>query len=403
MSPGLRGSRYPEMQYHNRYMSKPRSLIISVVVLALVLTGVPSGAQSSKTRAEREKVRQAKAQEARDLQPLVAEDRELEEAVAVMAAEVAAQEAKVESARQAVEAAEAEIASLQQKIKDLRAEREVLVAEARERAIAAYVGREDDRFEEFVRSENINEASHKQELLTTVQGSEADAKERLRSVEEDLELAEVEAQDLAAELRRRRAEEDKRLAELDDKKAELEQMEANLQARIDAVHAEIADLEREEAGLTKLLQQQLAAEAEQASGGDGNTPIGPPPNVVSAKGLIWPVRGTLTSPFGPRWGRMHKGIDLSARTGTPIYAAQKGSVLRAGWGGGYGNHVVLDHGGGFATLYGHMSKIAVGSGESVSRGDVIGFVGSTGHSTGPHLHFETRVNGVAYNPIAYLP
>ncbi len=99
---------------------------------------------------------------------------------------------------------------------------------------------------------------------------------------------------------------------------------------------------------------------------------------------------------------MHEGIDLGAGFGTPIRAAAAGTIINAGWLGGYGNLVVIDHGGGISTAYGHQSSIAVGNGQSVSQGQVIGYVGSTGHSTGPHLHFEVRVNGAAADPLGYL-
>jgi murein DD-endopeptidase MepM/ murein hydrolase activator NlpD len=122
----------------------------------------------------------------------------------------------------------------------------------------------------------------------------------------------------------------------------------------------------------------------------------------SAAGLIWPVQGVLTSPYGMRWGRMHEGIDIGAAQGTPIYAAASGTVNYAGWEGGYGNLTVIDHGNGLATAYGHQSQLAVSSGQTVSRGQVIGYVGSTGHSTGPHLHFEVRVNGAPNDPLSYL-
>jgi murein DD-endopeptidase MepM/ murein hydrolase activator NlpD len=123
---------------------------------------------------------------------------------------------------------------------------------------------------------------------------------------------------------------------------------------------------------------------------------------VSGAGFIWPVNAAITSPFGWRWGRMHEGIDLGAAYGTPIAAAASGVVIYAGWEGGYGNLTVIDHGGGLATAYGHQSRIAVSVGQSVSQGETIGYVGSTGHSTGPHLHFEVRVNGQAVDPLGYL-
>jgi murein DD-endopeptidase MepM/ murein hydrolase activator NlpD len=127
-----------------------------------------------------------------------------------------------------------------------------------------------------------------------------------------------------------------------------------------------------------------------------------PSSTPSASGLIWPVSGPVTSPFGYRWGRLHAGIDIGAPSGTPIHAAASGRVVIAGWNGGYGNYTCIDHGGGLATCYAHQSSFAVGAGASVSQGQVIGYVGNTGHSFGPHLHFEVRINGTPVDPLGYL-
>lgn len=120
--------------------------------------------------------------------------------------------------------------------------------------------------------------------------------------------------------------------------------------------------------------------------------------------LIRPVSGTVTSRFGSRWGTSHKGIDIGAPKGTPIKAAAAGTVTLAqyGYGGGYGNHVIISHGNGVQTLYGHCTSLNVKVGQKVSQGQVIATVGSTGNSTGNHLHLEIRVNGVAQNPQNYL-
>jgi murein DD-endopeptidase MepM/ murein hydrolase activator NlpD len=123
---------------------------------------------------------------------------------------------------------------------------------------------------------------------------------------------------------------------------------------------------------------------------------------VSSSGLIWPVNGPVVSPFGMRWGRMHEGIDIAAGYGTPIEAAAGGTVVYAGWEDGYGNFVVIDHGDGLATAYGHQQRIAVANGQSVTQGQLIGYVGCTGHCFGPHLHFEVRVNGTPVDPLRYL-
>jgi murein DD-endopeptidase MepM/ murein hydrolase activator NlpD len=122
----------------------------------------------------------------------------------------------------------------------------------------------------------------------------------------------------------------------------------------------------------------------------------------SASGFVWPLSGPVVSPFGMRWGRMHEGIDISAGTGAPVAAAMAGTVISTGYMGGYGNLVVVDHGGGLATAYAHLSGYAVGAGQSVSQGQVVGYVGCTGHCYGPHLHFEVRVGGAAVDPLGYL-
>jgi murein DD-endopeptidase MepM/ murein hydrolase activator NlpD len=122
----------------------------------------------------------------------------------------------------------------------------------------------------------------------------------------------------------------------------------------------------------------------------------------SSSGLIWPVNGPVVSGFGMRWGRMHEGIDIAVGYGTPIHAAASGTVIFSGWMSGYGNFVIIDHGGGMATAYGHQSSIAVGGGQSVSQGQVIGYVGCTGYCFGAHLHFEVRVDGIPVDPLGYL-
>ena len=119
---------------------------------------------------------------------------------------------------------------------------------------------------------------------------------------------------------------------------------------------------------------------------------------------IWPTQGYVSSPYGLRFGgtEFHPGIDIAAEMGTPIVAAADGVVTAAGWNGGYGNMVDIDHGDGIVTRYGHASALAVSVGQQVRRGEIIAYVGSTGRSTGPHLHYEVRVDGQPVNPAGYL-
>ena len=144
------------------------------------------------------------------------------------------------------------------------------------------------------------------------------------------------------------------------------------------------------------LGAQIRAAQARAAGASSSTAT------PSSAGLIWPVSGPITSPFGWRWGRMHEGIDIGVGYGVPIRAAAAGTVIYCGWESGYGNLVAIDHGDSLSTAYGHQSSIAVSCGQQVSQGQVIGYVGCTGHCFGPHLHFEVRINGNPVDPLGYL-
>ncbi|ADD28125.1 LysM peptidoglycan-binding domain-containing M23 family metallopeptidase [Meiothermus ruber] len=184
--------------------------------------------------------------------------------------------------------------------------------------------------------------------------------------------------------RKAREEEARRLAEQRRKQEEARQKQ-------------LAEQRRLQAQSRARLQQQTQSQPR----------LRPANAVVAAAGYRWPISNfTITTYFGRRgvFQRFHTGIDLAAPIGTPIYAARAGQVDTAGWSRyGYGLHVIINHGGAQETLYAHMSRIVVRPGQWVDRGDLIGYVGSTGWSTGPHLHFEVRVGGVARNPLAYLP
>ena len=161
--------------------------------------------------------------------------------------------------------------------------------------------------------------------------------------------------------------------------------------------------DKEEAiGHMRDLQAQSSALAAKIRSAQSSAIVPAPTGAASAAGFVWPVHGILTSGFGWRWGRMHEGIDIAVGSGTPVVAAAAGTVIVAGWMGGYGNLVVVDHGGGISTAYGHNTSVTAGVGQQVAQGQLIAYSGNTGHSTGPHVHFEVRINGGAVDPMGYL-
>jgi murein DD-endopeptidase MepM/ murein hydrolase activator NlpD len=166
------------------------------------------------------------------------------------------------------------------------------------------------------------------------------------------------------------------------------------------VEGEIAESKALESASAQLAAKLQAGQAQAGAAAAGSTTNTGAP---SGAGFIWPLSGPITSPFGMRWGTLHPGIDIGVPTGTPIHAAGSGTVVWCGWMSGYGNLVMIDHHNGLATLYGHQSRIAVGCNQEVSQGDTIGYVGCTGFCTGPHLHFEVRLNGTPVDPLGYLP
>ena len=206
-----------------------------------------------------------------------------------------------------------------------------------------------------------------------------------------------------AQLEKDKAEAEVLVADAQAKKAKVEDKESEQQVLLDQA---IYDRDTSE----RMYEEIMAASQEVAnmirrshmsSAGYSGAPAG-------AGGMIWPISGPITSEFGwrthPIFGtaRFHSGLDIGGDYGMPIYAAASGTVIYAGWISGYGNAVIIDHGGGVTTLYGHNDSLNVSEGENVAQGQVIAMCGSTGNSTGPHCHFELRENGEPVSPYGYL-
>ena len=368
--------------------------LASVVAVVLVILAIAAPADAATTtRRRQEQVRAERAKKARELNGLKSSDAQLEKAVAALAAQVKTESARLASAKQAVAAAEAAVRATEAKIAATEAEMARLDNAVVTRAVNAYINPQATTLAEFADAKDLGEASRRAAVLRQVANNDRDVLDQLRAAREDLGIEKEKAASQRAVAAKRRDDVSTRFNALNANLSEKARLEKALDARIKAIQAEAASLAQEEGRIAQIL-------ADRARAGRASRDSGP--TSVSGAGLIWPVRGTVTSEYGYRWGRLHAGIDIGAPAGTPIRAAKAGEVISAGYMGGYGNCVIIDHGGGFTTLYAHMTRFATSDGASVSQGQVIGYVGSTGSSTGNHLHFETRVNGNPQNPRRYL-
>ena len=243
-----------------------------------------------------------------------------------------------------------------------------------------------------------------------------------RIIDSDINLiSEIKKERAQIEAHKKKLEEDRaKLVDLEKaalaKQAEIEQKKAERNVvlqkaqndRAVAMQA-IEELNASSAQISAMLKERQAARAAAAAAAAQSAGQGSSYTWVQGTGQLgWPVSGEITSPYGyrvhPIWGTTiyHSGIDIGVDEGTPVHAADSGVIVWSGWMGGYGYAVVIDHGNGLSTLYGHNSELAVDEGQSVSKGQVVAYAGSTGNSTGPHVHFEVRENGDPVDPMGYL-
>jgi murein DD-endopeptidase MepM/ murein hydrolase activator NlpD len=311
-----------------------------------------------------------------------------------------------------LDAKRAELARIQE---DLRQERIRLVklraklAAAKdalaERLVEIYKADEPDAVTVILESDGFEDLLTRAEFIDRVGDQDGRIIDRVRSAKAESVKAEADLDRLEDRQRRVTAEVDRRLREVAEIKGQLVDRRDDYAVVRGRKQSALADTRTHrhslEGDLRALEKEQARVLARiQAAQNPSAPPAGP---IRQGSGtFIWPVNGTFTSPFGYRWGRLHAGIDIAVPEGTPLRAADSGRVIIAGWTGGYGNYTCIAHSGSLSTCYGHQSRIAVSVGQNVSKGQVIGYSGNTGNSTGPHLHFEVRVNGNPVDPMGYL-
>lgn len=381
---------------------KAKRLYVGIVVLLLaaLLGGLaPASAQEDieDARRQREEAREAElqAQAARDV--LEAEWEDIETAFAAADELVKMAETRADALRAQLELTELRVRRIEVGIAWAEYDEELISGQLADLAIQEYLGISTS--ESVLESGDLNETLTRNTVLDVIQGAGNDVIDTARSAADSREELRAEAEHEIAEVQRLQAELDDELADLEGAREVRARAREALDARLDEWSDIIADWESIEQDLTDfIVTEQRRADAQSAFDAQR-----------SAVGFVWPTEGGIGSYFGWRrhpilgYSRLHGGLDIGGRQGQPIVATKEGEVIMARVNGGYGNTIIIDHGNGDASLYGHQSSLVVREGDYVETGQHIGNVGSTGLSTGPHLHFEIRVNGEVVDPLGYLP
>jgi murein DD-endopeptidase MepM/ murein hydrolase activator NlpD len=398
----------------NRQMGR-RSLAFVTLALGLILaTGAAAqtpedekAAVDARIAALQAEIAESKTQEGvltTQLSAVVSELESAQAAVDTAQAAVSSLEAELTAAQDRLDALTARFEQQTRRLERLRVEHAKAVSILEDRVRAAYIDEPPDLVAFLVSASSFDEIIDSVELVSRIGAQD-------RRIARQVELAKART---AAE--RRATAETRRLqaatvsvigARTDEARVARDQLAGDRdrlatvrslkQSALAGTRESREDYLREVEALAAQ-SAALAARIQEAQRAAGSTGGGEP----SAAGLVWPCDGVVVSGYGMRWGRLHEGIDIGCAFGTPNRAAAAGTVIHSGWLGGYGYLVVVDHGNGLSTAYAHASTLLVGVGQSVSQGETVSLVGSTGNSSGPHLHFEVRVNGVAVDPLFYL-
>lgn len=324
--------------------------------------------------------------------------------VAALRTREAAVRVRLDAKQAELDRAVAELDTAKKHLAVVRSRLKRALVALRERLVAIYETGTPDVLSVIVGADGYDDLIDRTEYLNHIRGMDEAVIGRVRELRDQVKRTVFRlrtAKDRIEAARDAIAAEEQALASA---RAAVEQRQSALvAARASRVAAleKIEKTERDLDGDVAEIQAELAARL----GETATAPLPAGPIRYGSGQFIWPVDGPVVSTFGMRWGRMHEGIDIAAPAGTPIRAAASGSVVllqSEAESGGYGNFTCLEHGGGLQTCYAHQSSFAVGSGQSVSQGDVIGYVGCTGHCYGDHLHFEVRVGGSPTDPLGYL-
>lgn len=402
----------PDRRGRPRGIRRGAAAAFLLLAIALPAAADPGG-KLDEVRERQDRVESEKAEtlaKAADVSDRVAELDEqrdgVQAKVEALSTEVAAIDADIAKTERKLSLAQKQLALLEVELDVIERRLERRRDTLTDRVVEAYKTGPTGYLDSLLSADDFSELVDRIEYRTSAMDSESELITRIEVLQDETQAREGEAEEKKLEIAAAKADlesdrsildqkRDERAAILAEKEAVLSEKEtllADLRSNARRLAAVEAELEAEESRLVSILS---------AVPSSGPAPVG-------GGQLLFPAAGPITSPYGyrthPIFGdqRLHTGIDIGAGYGAPVVAADSGTVVFAGTMSGYGNVVAIDHGGGLSTTYNHLSAFYVGSGQSVGRGTSVAAIGCTGYCTGPHLHFEVRVNGSPVDPMPYL-
>jgi murein DD-endopeptidase MepM/ murein hydrolase activator NlpD len=387
----------------------PAAAVAAVAAFVVLLLG--GGAATAEDIYEKQEAKEAKLSEVRERKGVLTttisryRDRieRLTDEVALLRGQEAAAEQRLNAKQAELNRAVDELEVAKKHLAVVRARLKRALVSLRERLVAIYESGTPDILSVLVESGGYEELINRTEYLNRINGLDEAVVTRVRDLRDQIKSTVARLRSAKNRIESARdaiAAEEQALASARSAVQSRQAKLVSVRRQREAALATISDHEHEIEGDLAALQADIAARLQSTS----SSPLPAGPVRYGSGSMVWPVDGPVVSGFGPRWGSLHQGIDIAVPAGTPIRAADAGSVVLVqseSGSGGYGNFTCLDHGGGLQTCYAHQSSFAVTSG-SVSQGDVIGYVGCTGHCYGDHLHFEVRIGGVPTDPLGYL-
>jgi murein DD-endopeptidase MepM/ murein hydrolase activator NlpD len=368
-------------------------LIAAVVTVFAVIARAPAADLSTKLDNKQAELDQAKEKKG----VLTTEISRYNAQIDQLTGEVAALRTREAAVQQELDEAEAELAAEQHDLRILRERLDRTIEALEDRLVDIYKADEPTAVSVVLESDGYDDVLSRYEYLQRIEDQNSEIVGRVRELRDDTAATVERVRSTRDSIAAKKAELVRTRRELEARENQLDAARDRSKRALGRVDDHADHLEGDVSDLQDKIQAQLAA-----ASGVPTLPAGPIQG--GSAGFIWPVNGPIASPFGARWGTMHEGIDIAVPAGTPIRAAKDGTIAfeqSEATSGGYGNYTCIDHGGGLSTCYAHQSSFAITSG-SVQQGDVIGYVGCTGHCFGDHLHFEVRINGTAVDPMGYL-